>query len=98
MASSLQKLTHLATAIAKNTTILTDHLAAKGLQAPSFDIDGLIEFPVSSSEETPWKAREELIRDTMELHDLVVGPREGLRGLGWDVSFVFFCFHFSFLS
>lgn len=90
MSSSLQKLTSLSTSIAKNTKILTDHLAAKGLEAPSFDIDGLIEFPVSSNEKIPWNAREELVRDTMELHDLVVGPKEGLRGLGWDVSVLLF--------
>lgn len=87
--SSLEKLTTLSDTITKNTKILTDHLSSKGLEAPSFAIDGLIEFPITSSEEVPWRAREELIRDTLELHDLVVGPREGLRGLGWDVSLYF---------
>ncbi|CAG8977344.1 hypothetical protein HYALB_00011358 [Hymenoscyphus albidus] len=81
---SLQGLTTLSESIAKNTKILTDHLQAKGLEAPSFSFDGLVEFPVSPNEEDPWRARQELIRDTRELNELIVGPKNGLMGLGWD--------------
>ena len=70
---------------AMNTKIVTDYLESKGLAAPSFDVDGLDEYPIPPTEEVPFKARLKLISLTKEMHDLALGPKEGLRFLAWDV-------------
>lgn len=84
--ASLDRLTDLSNEIAQNTKILTEYLSSKGLEAPSFDVNGLTEFSISPNDEAPLKARLELIAATKELHDLALGPKEGLRYLAWDVS------------
>jgi hypothetical protein len=83
---SVQRMTLLSQEIAAKTKIITDHLTAKGLDAASFDVNGLAEFPISQDDEEPYKARLELISLTKELHDIALGPKEGLRYLAWDVS------------
>ncbi|RDL40163.1 S-adenosyl-L-methionine-dependent methyltransferase [Venustampulla echinocandica] len=84
--SSLEKLTTLSNEISKNTKILTDYLSSKGLEAPSFDVDGLDEFPISPEDEEPFKARLALIAATKELYDISLGPKESLRYLAWDAA------------
>ena len=79
-------MTQLSSDIAKNTKIVTEYLSSKGLGAASFDVDGLDEFPIPPTEEIPFKARLDLIAATKELHDVALGPKEGLRYLAWDVS------------
>jgi len=79
-------MTRLADEISENTKILTEHLASNGLEAASFDVDGLDEFPISTNDEIPFKARLDLIAATKELHDISLGPKESLRYLAWDVS------------
>ncbi|PTB40951.1 uncharacterized protein TrAFT101_006102 [Trichoderma asperellum] len=81
---SVQRMTVLSQEIAAKTKIITDHLTAKGLDAASFDVNGLAEFPISQDDEEPYKARLELISLTKELHDIALGPKEGLRYLAWD--------------
>lgn len=71
--------------IAENTKIIADYLESKGLETPSFDVNGLDSYPIPPSEEVPFKARLKLINLTKELHDLALGPKEGLRFLAWDV-------------
>jgi hypothetical protein len=78
-------ITILSDQIAENTKIITDYLESKGLEAASFDVDGLDSYPIPPSEEAPFKARLKLINLTKELHDLALGPKEGLRFLAWDV-------------
>lgn len=82
---ALNSLTKLSNAIAENTKIVTDYLESEGLTAPSFDVDGLDEYPIPPTEEAPFKARLKLISLTKEMHDLALGPKEGLRFLAWDV-------------
>lgn len=84
--SSLKRITALSDEISKNSKILTDYLGEKGLEAASFDVDGPDEWPISPSDEEPFKARLNLIAATKELQDLSLGPKEGLRYLAWDVS------------
>ena len=84
--SSLERITDLSNEISKNSKVLTDYLSSKGLEATSFDVDGLDEFPISPADEEPYKARLNIIAATKELHDLSLGPKEGLRYLAWDVS------------
>lgn len=77
----------LATVIAESTTTITECLTVKGLSAPSFDVDGLTELPISPADKAAYSARLKLIAATKELHDLAVGPKESLRHLAWDVRF-----------
>jgi hypothetical protein len=84
--ASLNRLTALSTEIAGKTKIITDYLSSKGLEAASFDVNGLYEFPISSEDEEPFNARLELIAATRELHAIVLGPKEFLRSLAWDVG------------
>ncbi|KAL6837948.1 O-methyltransferase domain-containing protein [Trichoderma camerunense] len=81
---SVQRMTTLSEEISAKTKIVTDHLTAKGLDAASFDVNGLVEFPISQDDEEPYKARLDLIALTKELHDIALGPKEGLRYLAWD--------------
>ncbi|KAK8056578.1 O-methyltransferase- family 2 [Apiospora rasikravindrae] len=81
--SSIERMEQLSALISDKTKLLTDFLASKGLDAPSFSLDELADLPVSSDDNKPFKARSELIKATRELHDIVLGPRESLRALAW---------------
>jgi len=87
--ATVERMTALSRDISEKTKIITDYLTAKGLDAASFDVNGLAEFPISPEDEGPYKARLDLIELTKELHDTAVGPKEGLRYLAWDVSIPF---------
>jgi hypothetical protein len=78
-------MTALATEISEKTKIIAEYLSSKGLDAASFDTNGLAEFPIPPEAEIPSKARLELAAATKELHDISLGPKEGLRYLAWDV-------------
>jgi hypothetical protein len=80
---ALNSLTKLSNEISENTKIVTDYLDSKGLAVPSFDVNGLDEYPIPPTEEAPFKARLKLISLTKEMHDLALGPKEGLRFLAW---------------
>jgi len=82
---AVNRLSELATTIAENTKIATHYHTSKGLSAPSFDVDGLDEFPIPDGDKEAFAARLNVIAATKELHDLTVGPREGLIYLSWDV-------------
>ena len=79
------RITELASAITENTKIITEYLSSKNLSAPSFDVDGLSELPISPADGDAYTARSKLVAATKELHDLTVGPKESLRHLAWDV-------------
>ena len=84
--ASVNRMTVLSQDIAEKTTIITDYLTSKGLEAASFDVNGLAEFPIPPEDETPFKARQELAAAAKELYDISVGPKQSLRDLAWDVS------------
>lgn len=84
--ASVERMATLAHEITEKTKIITDYLSRNGLEAASFDVNGLAEFPISPKDEEPYQARLELISLTKELHDISVGPKEGLRYLAWDVG------------
>ncbi|KAF3070324.1 O-methyltransferase gsfB [Trichoderma lentiforme] len=87
--SSVDRLTMLSKAIEEKTRILTGKLRAKGLGAPSFQADGLSDFPLNEVDDEAIKARQEIIALTKELHDLVLGPREWLKTVAWDaISYI----------
>lgn len=83
--ASVQRMTALAEQIQEKTKIIADFLTSKGLDAASFDVNGLAEFPISAENRVPHKARQDLIGLTQELHNISVGPKESLRYLAWDV-------------
>ncbi|UKZ83049.1 hypothetical protein TrVFT333_010850 [Trichoderma virens FT-333] len=79
----------LSKAIEEKTRILTDTLRAKGLGAPSYQANGLSDFPLNEVGDEAIRARQEIVALTKELHDLVLGPRECLKTMAWDaVSYI----------
>ncbi|KAK8138919.1 S-adenosyl-L-methionine-dependent methyltransferase [Apiospora sp. TS-2023a] len=82
----IERMARLSALITDTTKILTDFLAAKGIDAHSLSVDNLADFPVSPDDSKPFKARTELIEATRELHDIALGPRESLRALAWGLS------------
>jgi hypothetical protein len=81
---STSSLIALAATITKETEKLDKYLKENGLPIPSFEADAPMDFPKLPAEMK--KAREEVVRATKELGDLVTGPREGLRWMAWIVS------------
>ncbi|KAK0640600.1 O-methyltransferase-domain-containing protein [Cercophora newfieldiana] len=84
--ASINRMTTLAKEISENTAIITDYLTSKGLEAASFDVNGLAEFPIPREDEVPFKARLDLAAATKELYDISVGPQQALRDLAWDCA------------
>ncbi|UKZ91600.1 uncharacterized protein TrAFT101_006575 [Trichoderma asperellum] len=85
--SSVDRLTTLSRDIEVKTRFLTDALRSKGLEAPSYQANGLSDFPLTEVEAV--KARQELVALTKELHDLVLGPRESLKNMAWEsISYI----------
>jgi hypothetical protein len=82
---STSSLIELAQTITRETEKVNRHLKDNGIQAPSFDVDSQANFPKLEGEIK--RAREEIIRATRELGDLVTGPTESVRWMAWDVSF-----------
>jgi hypothetical protein len=74
----------LAQIITRETEKVDAYLKENNIPAPSFDADGLADFPHLPDEVQ--KARQEVVRATTELKELLVGPTEALRWLAWDVS------------
>lgn len=87
--ASTSKLIELAATITRETEKLDKYMKEKGLPAPSFEPDALLNFPRLDGEAK--RAREEVVRATKELGDLVTGPTESVRWMAWDVSFPFRC-------
>lgn len=77
-------LIELAAIITRETEKLDKFMKENGGPAPSFDVDGLLEFPKLPSDIKA--AREAVVKATKELGDLVTGPRESVRWMAWDVG------------
>jgi len=84
--ASINRMTTLAKEISEKTTIIVDYLTSRGLEAASFDVNGLAEFPIPPEDDVPFKARLDLAAATKELHDISVGPKESVRNLAWDCA------------
>ncbi|RFU29614.1 hypothetical protein B7463_g6741, partial [Scytalidium lignicola] len=74
--SSKPSLIELAATITRETSKLEKYLEETGSPRPGFDVDSLIEFPALPDDIK--KSREEIVRATKELGDLVTGPTESL--------------------
>lgn len=75
----------LSEVIAKKTKVISDFLAAKGLEPPSFDAAGLAEYAISADGVEAYEARLDLIEASKELYALSHGPKDHIRNLCWDV-------------
>jgi hypothetical protein len=84
---SASSLIELAQTITRETEKLDRYLKDNAIQAPSFEVDSQANFPKLEGEIK--RAREEIIRATRELGDLMTGPTESVRWMAWDVSFSF---------
>lgn len=76
----------LAQIITRETEKLDKYLKESGSEQPGFDVDSPANFPKLPAEIK--KAREEVVRATKELGDLVTGPTESVRWMAWDVRFL----------
>lgn len=76
-------ITALAQAILAKTQYLTKSLARKDPDAPS-DNSSKVAFDKLDLEDRA--VRSELITLTQELHDALVGPKDTLKNLAWNVS------------
>jgi hypothetical protein len=83
-ATSTSKLIQLAQIISRETEKLDNYIKANGLPELSFDVDAPSSFPKVSGELQ--HSREEVMRATKELGELVAGPSESVRWMAWDVS------------
>jgi hypothetical protein len=84
--ASVQRMTTLSQEIATKTKIVTEYLTSKDLDAASYDVNGLAEFPIPPEDGEAYKARLDLVELTKELHDIALGPAENVRYLAWDVG------------
>ncbi|KAH6705376.1 O-methyltransferase-domain-containing protein, partial [Leptodontidium sp. MPI-SDFR-AT-0119] len=80
--ASTSKLIELAATITRETEKLDRYMKENGLPTPSFEVDAPSNFPKLDGEIK--KAREEVVRATKELGDLVTGPTESVRWMAWD--------------
>jgi hypothetical protein len=83
--STTSSLIQLAATITRETEKLDRFIKESGAPVPSFDVDAPLDFPKLPDDIKT--AREEVVRATKELGDLVTGPRESIRWMAWDVSF-----------
>lgn len=85
MKSSTTSMVELAAIIARETEKLEKYLKESGSALPGFDVDSPANFP--KLPEDMKKSREEIMRASRELGDLVTGPTESVRWMAWDVRF-----------
>lgn len=76
----------LASEITEKTQIVTDYLESKGLEAASYDVDGLADFPIPVTDAVPYMARLDLVAATRELYLISIGPKKMLQEAVWTVS------------
>lgn len=67
------RLTELATAIAANTAIVNDYLISQELPPLSFELDAPVDLELPPAIE---KAKSAVLDDTLELQELMLGPRQ----------------------
>ena len=84
---STTSMIELAAIITRETEKLEKYLMESGSEMPGFDVNSPANFPKLPDEIK--KAREEIVRVSKELGDLVTGPTESVRWMAWDVRF--FC-------
>jgi hypothetical protein len=86
---STSPLIELAQTITRETKKLDRYLKDNGIQAPSFEVDSQPNFPKLEGEIK--RAREEIVRATRELGDLVTGPTKSVRWMACGCEFFISC-------
>ncbi|PQE14635.1 O-methyltransferase protein [Rutstroemia sp. NJR-2017a BVV2] len=81
-ALSTSSLVKLAAKIAQETEKISSYMKENGLPEPSFNVDSAVGFP--KLPDALQRAREEVIKATAELGELLTGAEQGLRCLAWD--------------
>lgn len=77
-------LVKLSQTIARETEKVDAYLRENSIPAPTFEADGPYDYPALPDEIQ--KARLAVIKAAADLKDLMVGPKESLRWMAWDVS------------
>ncbi|KAH8893874.1 S-adenosyl-L-methionine-dependent methyltransferase [Thozetella sp. PMI_491] len=77
-AASTSQIAELAARIAANTKKVDNYLATHSLATPSFDVDAPVQPLIPKTEADVLAARDAVIQDTLELRQLMLGPREQL--------------------
>jgi hypothetical protein len=70
--------------IARETEKVDAYFRENSIPSPSFDVDGPSEHPALPDEIQ--KARLAVVKAAADLKELMVGPKESLRWMAWDVS------------
>ncbi|KAK8123895.1 hypothetical protein PG999_003813 [Apiospora kogelbergensis] len=81
---STTRILELSSRIATNTTKLNDYLVSNNLPAPSFDLNGPTDSLIPKENTDLEAARVAIIDDTLELRQLMLGPREYLMSYTHD--------------
>ncbi|KAI1303809.1 hypothetical protein F5Y03DRAFT_407129 [Xylaria venustula] len=76
--SKQARIAELSARIAANTTEINNFLFSQRLPTPSFDPDAPLSLFHPNTDDRILAARKAVIQDTLELHDLMLGPREYL--------------------
>ncbi|KAF2087636.1 S-adenosyl-L-methionine-dependent methyltransferase [Saccharata proteae CBS 121410] len=84
--SQTSRLAALTQVIATETRKIEQYFAANALPVLSFDAGAPLDFPVPASNVEIQRARRAVVNATQELHDLMVGPRESIRWMGWSYN------------
>lgn len=82
------RLIQLSSIVAAKAKIVTDFLASKGVDVPSFDVNALADYPITPNDTEAFEARLELIAASKELYAVAHGPKDYIRNLCWDVRFL----------
>jgi hypothetical protein len=85
-ASRLSLLSSLAADVSKNAAILNEYLQKENLPQPSFSEDAPIDFLPSADDQVVIDARVALVSAAKDLHQLAVGPKDGIVWAANDVS------------
>lgn len=85
------RIVELSQRIAVNTAKVHDYLAAHNLPDPSFEVDAPLVSVVPQANTDLAKARHEVINDTLELRQLMLGPREHLTSFSVCIGILSLC-------
>lgn len=85
------RIVDLSQRIAANTAKVHNYLAAHNLPEPSFALDAPLVSVIPQANTDLVKARQEVINDTLELRQLMLGPKEHLTSFSVCVCILILC-------
>lgn len=72
---AVSRIVELSQRIAANTSSVNNKLITISIPEPSFSVNAPLEAIISQDDTEVDKARQEVIKDTLELHQLLLGPK-----------------------